>query len=85
MSRLHRQKLRLRSQQRADGVIDPEADDIDREAFQDVGTGPAGREEGAAVAQTEPPEDLPRDEQPPPAALPAQNPDDVDTSGTPKA
>lgn len=42
MSRLHRQKLRLRSQQRADGLIEPASDAIDRDAFQEVGTSHAG-------------------------------------------
>lgn len=38
MSRLHRQKLRLRSQQRADGIIDADSDQVDREALQELGT-----------------------------------------------
>ena len=37
MSRLHRQKLRLRAQQRAAGVID--GDEVDSDAFEELGTG----------------------------------------------
>lgn len=34
MSRLHRQKLRLRSMQRAEGLIEPDGKAIDREALE---------------------------------------------------
>lgn len=63
MSRLHRQKLRLRSQQRADGLIEPEARQVDRDAFQEVGTTHAG-----AKAALELVERHGADREPPPAA-----------------
>jgi len=39
MSRLHRQKLRLRARQRGDGVIDADCDVVDAKHFQKQGTG----------------------------------------------
>jgi hypothetical protein len=38
MSRLHSQKRRLRAAQRADGLIDPDSDQVDRDAFQEIGS-----------------------------------------------
>jgi hypothetical protein len=44
MSRLHRQRLRLRASQREAGIIDGDEDQVDRDAFQAIGTGEALRE-----------------------------------------
>lgn len=38
MSRLHRQKLRLRSFQRGEGIIAPDDDQVDAEAAAELGT-----------------------------------------------
>lgn len=42
MSRLHSQKRRLRAQQREDGLIEPDSDTVDRDAFQEVGSSHEG-------------------------------------------
>jgi len=38
MSRLHRQKLRLRAMQREDGIIEPDADELDKDALETDGS-----------------------------------------------
>jgi hypothetical protein len=53
MSRLHRQRLRLRAQQRGDGLIDADSDTVDRDAFQEIGsTHAAARQALELVART---------------------------------
>lgn len=53
MSRLHSQKRRLRAQQRGDGLIDPGSDQVDRDAFVEIGsTHQAAREALELVERT---------------------------------
>lgn len=71
MSRLHRQKLRLRSQQRTDGLIEPAAREVDRDAFQEVGSTHAGaRKALELVERHEGSVSDPEPEPQPPAPLP---------------